>query len=118
MKRLIPVFFISGCIMALAGAAIYITGWRLAPYLYTAGAVLFAIAQICSPDRYQTSNLRRLRAQQVIAAFLLVVAGLLMFLTRGNEWIVCLTIAAVMELYTAIRIPQEEEKAKNVTRQN
>ena len=36
MKRLIPVFFIAGGIMALAGAAIYITGWRLAPYLYTA----------------------------------------------------------------------------------
>lgn len=33
-----------------------------------------------------------------------------MFTTRGNEWIACLTIAAILELYTAFRIPQEEEK--------
>ena len=30
-----------------------------------------------------------------------------MFTTRGNEWIACLTIAAVLELYTAFRIPPE-----------
>jgi len=35
-----------------------------------------------------------------------------MFTTRGNEWIACLTIAAILELYTAFRIPQEEEKEK------
>ncbi len=32
------------------------------------------------------------------------------FFTHGNEWIVCLTVAAILELYTAIRIPQEEAK--------
>ena len=36
-----------------------------------------------------------------------------MFTTRGNEWIACLTIAAVLELYTAFRIPQEEAKEEN-----
>lgn len=36
-----------------------------------------------------------------------------MFTTRGNEWIACLTIAAILELYTAFRIPQEEEKKKS-----
>ena len=34
------------------------------------------------------------------------------FTTRGNEWIACLTIAAILELYTAFRIPQEEEKER------
>ena len=31
---------------------------------------------------------------------------------HGNEWIVSLTIAAVIELFTSIRLPQEEEKEK------
>ena len=30
----------------------------------------------------------------------------------NNEWILCLTIAAILELYTAFRIPNEMEKEK------
>ena len=51
--------------------------------------------------------------QQIIGATLLVVAGVMMILWKRNEWVVCLTIAAVLEMYTAFRIPQEEEKEKN-----
>ena len=39
--------------------------------------------------------------------------GAFMFTTRGNEWIACLTVAAILELYTAFRIPQEEEKERS-----
>ena len=35
-----------------------------------------------------------------------------MFFTHGNEWILALTVAAVIELYTAFRLPQEEAKEK------
>ena len=34
----------------------------------------------------------------------------MIFLSEFIEWIACLTIAAVLELYTAFRIPQEEAK--------
>ena len=43
---------------------------------------------------------------------LLVVAGVMMILWHRNEWVACLSIAAVLELYTAFRIPQEEEREK------
>ena len=46
-------------------------------------------------------------------ALALILTGAFMFTTRGNEWIACLTIAAILELYTAFRIPQEEEKEKS-----
>lgn len=115
MRAFIPALFAAGAAMTLAGAAVYITGWRYAPYVYTAGAVLVALAQMGDPVRHRTTALRRLRVQQVAAALLLIVAGALMFLAHGNEWIACLTIAAVMELYTSIRIPQEEKKAEEGT---
>ena len=35
-----------------------------------------------------------------------------MIFMHGNEWIVTLTLAAVIELFTSIRLPQEEEKMK------
>lgn len=101
-----------GAVLLLIGAMLQITRWELAPVLYTIGAVLFAYVQVMS--RYEGKNLiiRRLRRQQILAAVLLVFTGVLMFVTRHNEWVLCLTIAAILELYTAFRIPSELEKEK------
>ena len=102
-----------GALLVLAGAMLQITRWELSPYIYTVGAVLFAYVQVMM-GRYDGKNLiiRRLRRQQIIGAILLVFAGVLMFTSKRNEWIVCLTIAAVLQLYTAYRIPSELEKEK------
>ena len=108
MKQLIPALFVVGAVMLLIGAAVYVTGWQLSPYIYTVGATFVALAQINSPSQYKTPTIRRLRRQQIFGALLLVLTGAFMFFTRGNEWIVSLTIAAILELYTSIRIPQEE----------
>lgn len=101
-----------GAVMLLLGAAVYITGWPLSPYIYTVGATLVALAQINTPPRHTSPTIKRLRRQQIFGAIFLVLTGALMLFTHGNEWIVCLSIAAVLQLYTAWRIPQEEEKAK------
>ena len=102
-----------GALLVLLGAMLQITRWELSPYIYTVGAVLFAYVQVMM-GRYEGKNLiiRRLRRQQIIGAVLLVFAGVLMFTSKRNEWIVCLTIAAVLQLYTAYRIPSEMEKEK------
>ena len=110
MKSLIPVLFTVGALMVLFGAAVYITGWEVAPYVYTIGATMVALAQINSPSKSSRANVKRLRRQQIFGALLLVLTGAFMFFTHGNELIVCLTVAAILELYTAIRIPQEEAK--------
>ena len=105
-----PAFFVVGAVMALTGAAVYITGWELAPYIYTIGAAMVALAEINSPSKSKSPNVKRLRRQQIFGAILLVLTGAFMFFTHGNEWIVCMTIAAILELYTSVRIPQEEAK--------
>ena len=99
MKQLVPALFAVGALMALVGAAVFITRWIYAPYIYTIGAGFVALAQINTPVKGKSKTLKRLRIQQIF-----------MFSTRGNEWIACLTIAAILELYTAFRIPQEEAK--------
>jgi len=101
-----------GAVLLLVGAVLQITRWELSPYLYTLGAVLFAYVQVMCRYEGKTLIVRRLRRQQIIGAVLLVFAGVLMFTSKRNEWIVCLTIAAVLELYTAWRIPSELEKEK------
>ena len=99
-----------GAVALLLGAALQITQLAWAPYLYLIGAIMFAYVQVMSG--YEGKNII-IRRQQIIGATLLVVAGVMMILWKRNEWVVCLTIAAVLEMYTVFRIPQEEEKEKN-----
>ena len=102
----------TGAVLLLVGAMLQITRWEISPVIYTIGAVMFAYVQVMS--RYEGKNLviRRLRRQQILGAVLLVFAGVLMFVTRHNEWVLCLTVAAILQLYTAFRIPSEMEKEK------
>ena len=104
---------VAGAVLLLAGAMLQITRWGMAPVIYTLGAVMFAYVQVMS--RYEGKNLiiRRLRRQQILGAMLLVVAGVLMFVAKHNEWVLCLSAATVIQLYTAFRIPSELEKEKN-----
>lgn len=114
--------------MLLFGAAVYITGWEYAPYLYLAGSVMFACGQFA--DRYDGDDriMKRLRGQQVLGACFLLLTAVLMFsggiherlltdvslggrmrsflldLTRRNNWIVTLSIGAVLELYSSFRM--------------
>ena len=113
MKKVHQVIQVSGAVLLLVGAMSQITRWEVSPYLYTIGAVMFAYVQVVV-CRYEGKNLnvKRLRRQQIIGAILLIFAGVLMFATRHNEWVLCLSAAAVLELYTAFRIPSELEKEK------
>lgn len=112
MKRWLNILFVVGSLLLLVGAGSYITHWALSPYLFTAGAVLVCIAQFFTHPAGNSATLKRLHRQQVLGAVLLVLAGVFMFTTHGNEWIVCMTIAAFIQLYTSFRIPNEEKKCK------
>lgn len=110
MKKELNILFMVGMTFALVGAAVYITRWEYAPYMFIIGSVTAAIAQIFSQPHVEDITLKRLYRQQMFGALFLVLTGILMLYSHGNEWIVCLLIAAIIELYTAFRIPQEEKK--------
>lgn len=105
--KLTTILYIIGAITLLVGAIMKMPAPEYAPYVYTAGATLFAIMQfVC---RYKGGGvvLRRLVLQQQFGGICLVGAGVLMFTHVHNEWIVAMFIGAVLELYTAFRIPRE-----------
>lgn len=58
MKQLVPALFAVGAIMALTGAAVYITGWNYAPYIYTIGAGFIALAQVNTPVKGKSKILK------------------------------------------------------------
>lgn len=93
-----------GGIGIIVAVVTLISGWAWGPHVYTVSAGCFAVGQINSPIHSTDPTIKRLRRQQIFGALALVVAALFMFTTNGNEWIACLTIAAVLELYTAFRL--------------
>lgn len=112
MKKLQQTVYIIGGILLVVGAALYITRWAGAPYVYIVGSFMFGAMQML--DRYTGCNfmLRRLRRQQILGAIALMLTGILMLTCKQNEWILCMLVGCLMELYTAFRIPQELEKEK------
>jgi len=133
-KRLIESFTTVGGVILLFGAAVFITGWEYAPYMYLAGSLMFACGQFA--DRYDGTDpiIRRLRFQQILGAIFLLLTAALMFsepvhnrlladanagsdirsfllvLTRRNNWIVTLSIGAVFELYSSFRLDHISRK--------
>lgn len=119
LTKLQNALFISGAVLILLGLFIYLLWPIAAVCIYSIGAVLYASMQIKAS--YEGNNLviRRLRRQQILSALLFVAtAPLMAFQTfhistlHHNEWIVCLSVAAVLQAYTAFRIPQEFAKEK------
>ena len=70
MKQLVPALFGVGAVMALTGAAVFITGWIYAPYIYTIGAGFIALAQVNTPVKGKSKTLKRLRVQQIFGLVL------------------------------------------------
>lgn len=99
-----------GAVLIFIGLILQFIKFEFAPYFYLVGAFLFASIQVKYGYDGKNIVIRRLRRQQLIGAMLLVMTGVLMILWHRNEWVLCLSISAVLELYTAFRIPQEEEK--------
>lgn len=101
-----------GAVVLLAGAALMVTGWHFSPYIYCVGALLVASVQLSQGYKGTDVVLKRLYRQRMFGAIALLLAGVFMFTTKRNEWIVCLAIASVLELHTAYRIPYVEDKIK------
>ena len=96
--------------MLLAGAMLKMTLSNEASYLYTAGAVLFAIMQFLGRVKGKTFVVRRLVTMQTIGSLALIAAGVLMFTHYSNEWIAVVLCGALVELYTVFRLSHELEK--------
>lgn len=90
----------------LAGTILYITGWMYAPYLFAVGAAGIAVSHLTVPLKGLDVRRRRLHRFNVFAGLLMVFASGLMF-SNQSEWIICLSIAAVLQLYTAFVMPRE-----------
>ena len=107
MKKIRTILFVVSACLVLAGAALYLTQWTVAPYLFAVGAAGIAVNYLTTPVGDLDFRGRRLHRFNVMAGFLMVVASGFQFNGR-KEWVICLLIAAILQLYTALVSPKKE----------
>ncbi len=121
LNKLQTILLNAGGLLLLLGAVLPISGslQELAPYVYTLGACLFGSMQALARYTGRDITVRRLRRQQLLGAASLVAAGALMFTSlyqvgpfQGSEWQALLAIGAVLETYTAFRLPAALKKSE------
>ena len=108
--KLVKILYFLGALLLLLGAVARMFLPEYYAYIYILGASLFAVMQFLLRPRGHSVILRRHVMQQQLAGLLFVGAGVLMFTHNHNEWMMVLTCGALLELYTAYRIPQEFNK--------
>lgn len=118
----------------VAGAGMYVFGEQaVAPAIFTPGTIMFAAMQVMQKYEGTDITLRRLRRIMLTGTAFFIVAAVLMaenayhvvypyFLNMGidgynaylkyihNNWVVALLVAAILQLYSSMRISAELKK--------
>lgn len=125
LTRTQSAIFAVGAILMVVGAVAGIMRQSFSPYIFSVGALAYVSVQLL--QRYEGTSLavKRLRRIMIVSDVLLLLTGLLMMAGQGNplglewatylslvrgNWVIVLLIAAVIQLYTVMRISSELEK--------
>lgn len=102
------IIYAISALMLLAGAILYHFQLYIAPYLFALGAAGITVCYLTISVKQMPFRQKRLHKYNVMAGLLTVFASALMFADR-KEWLICLTIAAIFQLYTAFVTPKETQ---------
>jgi Ca2+/Na+ antiporter len=91
----------------LAGAVFYLSHQIYAPYLFALGAVGITICYMTAPYKTLSYRMRRLSRMNVFAGIVMIAASVFMF-KQQMEWVVCLLVSAMLQLYTSFVMKDKE----------
>lgn len=125
LSKIQSAIFLIGGLLMVVGAGMGLFRISAACYVFAPGAIMYASVQML--QRYDGHNIviRRLRRIMVLSDLLFLFTAVLMYGANGNpfglsqidyvqyignNWVVLLLIAAVLQLYTVHRINHELAK--------
>lgn len=124
-SQLIEWVTISGEILIVISAALWITGWGPVRFIFAIGTLAFATGRLMIPHDNSSVTLKRLYTQQNIGAIFAIISALLMFFydkldglelsdyvvhSTKSAWLLPFVIFVVLEVYTTFRIPSVLKK--------
>lgn len=111
------------------GSGANVFGMLWAPYVFAVGALAFVLMQLKQGYEGTSTTIHRLRGIIVVSDMFFLVAAFLMFANQDNmlgldyltyvryihnNWVVALLIAAILQLYTSMRLDRELKKEQNI----
>jgi hypothetical protein len=114
-----------GGLLMVIGAFMGLFRSSAAVFVFAPGVIMFISMQMLQRYDGENVNIRRLRRFMLFSDALLLLSALLMYASTGNpfqfdhityvqyignNWVVALLIAALLQLYTTFRIGKELEK--------
>ena len=117
LTRIENALFRMGGVMMLGGAVAYAFSPQWSLWLLAVGLGLYSLMQLRAEYLGTNFHVKRLRRQQLFSLVVLWGAVLCMSMQvmhwgplHRNEWMVCLAIGSILQLYTAWRLPAELSK--------
>lgn len=101
------IIFQVSALLLLAGAGLYMIQPTIAPYLFAVGAAGLSICYFTLSTQKMDFRERRLHRYNIFAGLLCIFASGLMF-NNQKEWVICLAIAAFLQIYTAFVTPKKK----------
>lgn len=110
---------LSGEVLVLIGAALWIVYKDFPQYIFCAGAVLMTIGRFCCKIDSESLTLKRLYIQRLFGTIMCLVAAVLMYVApiflygvyiQRQTWLLPFLVFGVLEVYTSFRIPYLENK--------
>lgn len=114
-NRFRTILFDVAASLVLLGATLYVSDSHIAPYLFAVGAAGVCVCYLTLPVKNLNFRQKRLHRFNVLAGLLMICASGLMFDGR-KEWIICLCIAAILQVYTAF-VSGDKKKDQNESKQ-
>lgn len=127
LTKVQTIIFVVGGLLMVAGAFMALFRMAEAVWVFAPGVVMFVCMQMLQRYDGENINIRRLRRIVLLSDVLLLLSALLMYASNGNplkldwmtyvqyignNWVVALLIAALLQLFTSFRIGKELEKEK------
>ncbi|MCL1943457.1 MAG: DUF2157 domain-containing protein [Candidatus Azobacteroides sp.] len=112
-KSVKRILFIVGGIFTLIGAVLYIAAvnWEYVPYLYAGGCAGIAVVYLTNVYRGKNTRIRRLHGFLAAAGILLVASSYFMF-HHKQEWIICVAVSAVLQIYASFTMPGKNDETE------
>lgn len=107
--KLKHIFFQISALLIVVAASLQMFEPDIAKYLMIIGAAGFAAIVFTSPYPGKSIKGKRIFNFQIFAAILIVVSAYLMFV-KVTYWPITLLVAALLTLYSSIRLPQIYKK--------
>jgi|GEM_PF-825305 hypothetical protein len=108
-NQLKSILFTISAVIVLSGSVLHFIKWSFAPIVFAIGALGLTVCYATEPQEGLSLRVRRLQRYNIYACLLMLGSAALMF-KGGNEWVLCLSIAAFLQLYVSFIMPKAENK--------